>query len=88
MKPKLNARRWQALKDIEACGLNNFTSLECGVHGAALYSLEQCGWIERTDLPLHHQILPWRFDTQGNYWKFTDEGKAVLKTLPTTKPGK
>jgi hypothetical protein len=83
MKPKLNSTRWQALKDIEACGQKVFTSLECGVHGAALYSLEKCGWIERTELP---DDLPWQTDTQGNYWWLTKEGEHVLKILPTTKP--
>lgn len=85
MKPRLNATRWQALKDIEACGLKVFTSLECGVHGAALYSLEQCGWIERTDLP---DDLPWQVDTQGNYWHLTKEGQHVLTIFPPTKPRK
>jgi len=85
MKPILNSTRWQALKDIEACGLKVFTSLECGVHGAALYSLEQCGWVNRTDLP---DNLPWQVDTQGNHWQLTAEGEAVLNILPTNKPGK
>ena len=85
MKPKLNATRWQALKDIEACGQKVFTSLECGVHGAALYSLEQCGWIKRGPMP---DIFPWKVDTQGHHWLLTKEGEHVLKILPTTKPGK
>jgi hypothetical protein len=85
MKPKLNATRWLALNDIEACGLKVFTSLECGVHGTALYSLEQCGWIERTDLP---DDLPWQVDTQGNCWQLTKAGKNVLNILPFKKPGK
>ena len=85
MKPKLNSTRWQALKDIEACGQKVFTSLECGVHGAALYSLEQCGWIERTD-PL--EDLPFQINMQGHYWMLTKEGEHVLKILPITKPGK
>jgi hypothetical protein len=85
MKPKLTAARWQALKNIKDCGFDIFTSLDCGVHGAALYSLEQCGWIERTEML---NDLPWQTETQGHYWWLTKEGEHVLKILPTTKPGK
>ena len=85
MKPKLCKSRFRALKSIEACGLKVFTSLQCGVHGAALYILELAGWIERTELP---DDLPWEADTRGNYWWLTKEGEHVLRILPSKFLGK
>lgn len=85
MKPTLNATKWQALKDIEAWNAPTFVSIEIGIHGAALHSLEKCGWIERVEAPSN---LPWHVYTQGNHWRLTEEGKAVLKILPTIKPRK
>lgn len=86
MKPKLNATRWQALKDIERHGEEVFTSIRSGVHGAALYSLELVGWAERVDQP--DDSIFFVVETVGNHWRLTDEGKAVLKALPAIKPRK
>jgi hypothetical protein len=84
MKPRLNATRWQALKDIEQYGQEVFTSIHSNVHGAALYSLELVGWAERVDPP---DDGPWfTIQSVGNHWRLTDQGKAVLKILPPTKP--
>lgn len=84
MKPKLNATRWQALKDIEQYGKEVFTSMQSGVHGAALYSLELVGWAERVDPPDDGPFFV--IETVGHHWRLTDEGKNVLENLPTTKP--
>ena len=84
MKPKLNATRWQALKDIEACGEEVFTSIHSNVHGAALYSLELVGWAERVDPPDDGPFFV--VETVGNHWRLTDAGKTVLKILPPTRP--
>lgn len=86
MKPKLNATRWQALKDIEKHGEEVFTSIHSNVHGAALYSLELVGWAERVDQP--DDSIFFVVETVGNHWRLTDEGKAVLKALPPIKPRK
>jgi hypothetical protein len=84
MKPRLNATRWQALKDIEQYGQEVFTSIHSNVHGAALYSLELVGWAERVAPP---DDGPWfTIQSVGNHWRLTDQGKAVLKILPPTKP--
>ena len=84
MKPRLNATRWQALKDIEQYGEEVFTSIHSNVHGAALYSLELVGWAERVDRP---DDGPWfTIQSVGNHWRLTDQGKAVLKALPPTRP--
>ena len=84
MKPRLNATRWQALKDIEQYGEEVFTSIHSGVHGAALYSLELVGWAERVDPPDDGPFFV--VQTVGYHWRLTDQGKAVLKALPATKP--
>ena len=86
MKPKLNATRWQALKDIAWHGEEVFTSIRSGVHGAALYSLELVGWAERVDAPDDSPFF--MVETVGNHWRLTNEGKAVLKVLPPIKPRK
>jgi hypothetical protein len=86
MKPKLNATRWQALKDIEQYGAEVFTSMQCGVHGAALYSLELVGWAERVDPPDDGPFFV--VETVGYHWRLTDEGENVLEILPATKPRK
>ena len=78
MKPRLNATRWQALKDIEQYGEEVFTSMQCGVHGAALYSLE----FPPDDGPF------FVVETVGYHWQLTDEGENVLEILPATKPRK
>ena len=85
MKPKLNATRWQAMQDIGAWNAPTFSSIEIGIHGAALHSLEKCGWIERTKTT---NDLPFQVYTQGNHWRLTDEGKTVINLLPITKPRK
>ena len=84
MKPKLNATRWQALKDIEQYGEEVFTSIHSNVHGAALYSLELVGWAERVDAPDDGPFFV--VETVGNHWRLTDAGKTVLKILPPTRP--
>jgi hypothetical protein len=84
MKPRLNATRWQALKDIEQYGQEVFTSIHSGIHGAALYSLELVGWAERVDAPDDGPFFV--VETIGNHWQLTDAGKAALKALPTTRP--
>ena len=84
MKPKLNATRWQALKDIQQYGAEVFTSIHSGVHGAALYSLELVGWAERVDAPDDGPFFV--VETVGNHWRLTDAGKTVLKILPPTRP--
>ena len=84
MKPKLNATRWQALKDIEQYGEDVFTSIHSNVHGAALYSLELVGWAERVDAPDDGPFFV--VETVGNHWRLTEAGKTVLKILPPTRP--
>ena len=84
MKPRLNATRWQALKDIEQYGEEVFTSIHSNVHGAALYSLELVGWAERVDAPDDSPFF--MVETVGNHWRLTDAGKTVLKILPPTRP--
>ena len=84
MKPRLNATRWQALKDIEKHGEEVFTSIHSNVHGAALYSLELVGWAERVDPPDDGPFFV--VETVGSHWRLTNAGKTALKVLPTTKP--
>lgn len=87
MKPKLTYVRWESLKAIERFGNEPFTAEDAGVHGAALFSLEKCGWVERMGSVPMGKMLPFSImQTQGHYWKITEAGREATAALPETPP--
>lgn len=87
MKPKLTYVRWRSLKKLERFEGKSFTAEEADVHGAALFSLEKCGWVERMgDVPIG-KMLPFSIiQTQGHYWQVTEAGREATAALPETPP--
>lgn len=85
MKPKLTIIRWNTIKKIERFGSEPFTAMQAGVHGTQLFSLEECGWVERADPP---NDLPFSIATQGHYWRVTETGREVLAVLPEAPEGR
>jgi DNA-binding MarR family transcriptional regulator len=83
MKPKLTRARWSALKKLEASGDRPFIAASLDIHGAALYSLEECGWVERVDIP---DDLPFAIATQGHHWRVTTAGREAIAALPIKPP--
>lgn len=60
----------------------HFTAKDIGVHGSALFSLEQAGFVERVpveDVPL----MLWT-DTQGGHWRVSENGILSYKALFNT----
>jgi hypothetical protein len=87
MKPKLTYVRWRSLKKLERFEGKPFTAEEADVHGAALFSLEKCGWVERTFRSAELGRLPFSIiQTQGHYWKITEAGREATDALPETPP--
>ena len=61
----------------------HFTAKDIGVHGSALFSLEQAGFVERVpveDVPL----MMWT-DTQGGHWRVSENGQLSYKALFNTQ---
>ena len=61
----------------------HFTAKEIGVHGSAVFSLEQAGFVERVaveDVPL----MLWT-DTQGGHWRVSENGQLSYKALFNTQ---
>jgi hypothetical protein len=83
MKPKLTVVRWRTIKKLEQFQYQVFTAAEADVHGASLFSLEECGWIERADPP---KDLPFAVATQGHHWRVTETGREVIAVLPNEPP--
>ena len=83
MKPRLTLSRWVTLKKLANMQDRAFTSIETGVHGAALLSIADCGWIEPSDPP---EDQPFEIATRGNHWRFTNTGREAIAALPETPP--
>lgn len=83
MKPKLTLSRWVALKKLAKMQDKVFTSIETNVHGSALLSLADCGWLEPTTPPDNQ---PFEIATRGNHWRFTTTGREAIAALPSEPP--
>ena len=83
MKPKLTRSRWLTLKKLAKVQDTAFTSIETGVHGSALLSLAECGWLEQAKPP---KDKPFEIATRGNHWRVTTTGREVIAALPSEPP--
>ena len=84
MKPTLTRPRWRALKMLEGIGDKPFIGFAIGIKGPTLFSLEECGWIERVEAPADD--TPFAIATQGHHWRLTNAGRAAIAVLPETAP--
>lgn len=75
MKPKLTKTRKNALAKIAKLPDRPFLASDIGVHGMSLYSLERCGWLEKSDPDPDEPFLA---DTNGHYWRLTDAGRQAI----------
>ena len=83
MKPKLTLSRWRTLKKLTPMQDRVFTAVELNIHGAALFSLAECGWLEQAEPP---KDQPFEIATRGHHWRVTTTGREVIAALPSEPP--
>ncbi len=83
MTPKLTLSRWRTLKKLAPMQDRVFTAVELNIHGAALLSLAECGWLEQAEPP---KDRPFEIATRGSHWRVTFTGRLAIDALPSEPP--